>query len=327
MTHVTVTTMSNKDLTTQESIARLGRVAVVMGGNAAEREVSLKSGKAVLEGLLSFGVDAVAIDARDNLVAALVDHKVSRVFNVLHGRGGEDGTLQGLLEFMRIPYTGSRVLASALSMDKVLTKRLWLQLGLPTPPFCMLSDDSDMATIMDTLGTAVVKPVREGSSIGMSIVDSATGLEAAYHNAKRYDSEVMAEKYIKGGEFTVSILGTEVLPAIELRTHHPFYDYDAKYIANDTQYLCPAPLDEQTTQALQALSMNAFTSLGCTGWGRVDLMRDQQGKFWLLEVNTVPGMTDHSLVPMAAKARGIAFNELLLHILAVSSLQEGGTPT
>lgn len=306
-------------MTEKGSIAKLGRVAVIMGGNAAEREVSLKSGKAVLEGLLANGVDAVAIDAAQNLTRQLQEQGIERVFNVLHGRGGEDGTLQGLLEFMGIPYTGSGVLASALSMDKVRTKYLWQQIGLPTPRFSMLSDDTDFAALIAALGTVVVKPVREGSSIGMSIVDSAEALRAAYEKAKAYDSEVMGEQYIKGSEFTVSILGGKVLPAIELHTDHQFYDYDAKYIANDTQYLCPAPIDAEATEQLQALSMQAFRSLGCEGWGRVDLMRDGDGRFWLLEVNTVPGMTDHSLVPMAAKADGLSFNALLLEILAAKA--------
>lgn len=306
-------------MTDKNSIANLGRVAVIMGGNAAEREVSLKSGKAVLEGLLASGVDAVAIDAAQNLTRQLQEQGIERVFNVLHGRGGEDGTLQGLLEFMGIPYTGSGVLASALSMDKVRTKYMWQQIGLPTPRFSMLTDDTDLAALIAELGTVVVKPVREGSSIGMSIVDSVEALRDAYEKAKTYDSEVMGEQYIKGSEFTVSILGDRVLPAIELHTHHQFYDYDAKYVANDTQYLCPAPIDAEATERLQALSMQAFRSLGCEGWGRVDLMRDGEGRFWLLEVNTVPGMTDHSLVPMAAKAEGLSFNALLLEILAAKA--------
>lgn len=310
--------MNEQTLSASKLMSQLGRVAVVMGGHSAEREVSLKSGKAVLEGLRAVGVDAVGIDAAENLIAQLQAEKVTRVFNVLHGRGGEDGTLQGLLEFMGIPYTGSRVLASALSMDKAYTKYIWQQLGLATPHFRMLADDTDFEGVITALGMVVVKPVREGSSIGMSIVDSAEALREAYAKAKRYDSEVMAEQYIKGTEFTVSILGDEVLPAIELHTHHQFYDYDAKYIANDTQYLCPAPISAEATDQLQRLSLQAFRSLGCEGWGRVDLMRDAEGQFWLLEVNTVPGMTDHSLVPMAAQAKGIAFNDLLLKILALN---------
>lgn len=305
----------------QTVIEKLGRVAVVMGGNSAEREVSLKSGKAVLSALLETGVDAVGVDAANDLIGQLQRQGVDRVFNVLHGRGGEDGTLQGLLEFMRIPCTGSGVQASALSMDKVLTKRVWLSLGLSTPAFQMLSADSDWAAIIAALGTAVVKPVREGSSIGMSIVSTVEELQAAYAKAASYDSVVMAEQYISGSEFSVSILGNEVLPAIELRTTHKFYDYDAKYIANDTQYLCPAPLSSSESAELADLSWRAFSAIGCKGWGRVDVMRDGSGRFWLLEVNTVPGMTDHSLVPMAARARGLSFAELLLQVL-VDTLSE-----
>ncbi|MES3007814.1 MAG: D-alanine--D-alanine ligase [Pseudomonadota bacterium] len=302
----------NGKLTT---IQKLGRVAVVMGGNSAERAVSLKSGNAVLAALLETGVNAVGVDAANDLIGQLQRQGVERVFNVLHGRGGEDGTLQGLLEFMQIPYTGSGVQASALSMDKVLTKRVWQSLGLSTPAFQMLSADSHWSAIITALGTAVVKPVREGSSIGMSIVTTAEELQEAYAKAAAYDSEVMAEQYISGSEFSVSILGSEVLPAIELRTTHKFYDYDAKYIANDTQYLCPAPLGAAATNELSDLSWRAFAAIGCRGWGRVDVMRDKQGRFWLLEVNTVPGMTDHSLVPMAARARGLSFGELLLQVL------------
>ncbi len=299
----------------QAVIEKLGRVAVVMGGSSAEREVSLKSGRAVLSALLEAGVDAVGIDAANDLIGQLQRQGIDRVFNVLHGRGGEDGTLQGLLEFMKIPYTGSGVQASALSMDKVLTKRVWLSLGLSTPAFQMLSADSDWAAIIAALGTAVVKPAREGSSIGMSIVSSAEELQEAYAKAAAYDSVVMAEQYISGSEFSVSILGNEVLPAIELRTTHKFYDYDAKYIANDTQYLCPAPLSSSESAELADLSWRAFAAIGCKGWGRVDIMRDESGRFWLLEVNTVPGMTDHSLVPMAARARGLSFTDLLLQVL------------
>ncbi len=303
----------------QEVIAQLGRVAVVMGGNSAEREVSLKSGSAVLEALLSVGVDAVGIDAKKDLAVQLQAQNIQRVFNVLHGRGGEDGTLQGLLEFLQIPYTGSGVLASALAMDKVKTKYIWQQIGLPTPNFFVLDATTDWQAVMDELGKAVVKPVREGSSIGMSIVDSPEKLREAFALASEYDSEVMAEQFIAGTEFTVAILDGEPLPVIELHTSHVFYDYNAKYIANDTQYLCPAPIDAQAESEVQALSLSAFLALGCTGWGRVDLMRDAAGKFYLLEVNTVPGMTDHSLVPMAATAKGLSFSQLLIHILTTTN--------
>lgn len=312
--------MTELKVTSKETIERLGRVAVIMGGNSAEREVSLKSGRAVLDALLAAGVDAIGIDAAHDLIGQLQAQEVSQVFNTLHGRGGEDGKLQGLLEFMGIPYTGSRVLGSALAMDKVRTKYIWQQLGIPTPNFTVLSAFSDWSEVIAKLGKAVVKPVREGSSIGMSIVESAEEMRSAYERASVFDSEVMAEQFINDTEFTIAIVNGEALPIIELHTPHKFYDYNAKYIANDTQYLCPAPLDEKTTEYLQALSLKAFYALGCEGWGRVDLMRDQQGKFWLLEVNTVPGMTDHSLVPMAATAKGISFTELLLQILAAKPL-------
>lgn len=302
-------------------VKSLGRVAVVMGGNAAERQVSLISGNAVLEALQEAGVDAIAIDAGKDLPAQLIAAGVDRVFNVLHGRGGEDGQLQGLLEIMQIPYTGSGVLASALSMDKERTKRLWLSEGLPTPDFEMLDGGSDWSSVISRLGTVVVKPVREGSSIGMSIVSNADELKLAYEQATQYDSHVMAEQYVRGPEYSVPVLNGEVLPAIELRTTHAFYDYDAKYVANDTQYICPAPLSEEDRVNLEAICLSAFVSVGGLGWGRVDVMRDQNGSFWLLELNTVPGMTDHSLVPMSAKVRGLSFSELLLAILSQTVVQ------
>lgn len=304
--------MSSKAQTKQN----FGRVGVIMGGTSAEREVSLKSGSAVLAALLEEGVDAVGIDAAENLVGKLQSLGIERVFNVLHGRGGEDGTLQGLLKFMQIPCTGSGVLASALSMDKVRSKYIWQRLGLSTPDFRLLTAETDWSEVLAAFEKVVVKPVREGSSIGMSIVTTAAQLQEAWQRAAAFDSDVMAERYIRGPEYTVSLLAGEVLPAIELRTTHTFYDYHAKYIANDTQYLCPAPLSAEDTATLNALCLQAFNSLGCEGWGRVDVMRDEQGQFWLLEVNTVPGMTDHSLVPMAARASGLSFGELLLKVLA-----------
>lgn len=312
--------MTELKVTSKESIERLGRVGVIMGGNSAEREVSLKSGRAVLDALQAAGVDAVGIDASHDLIEQLQAQSITQVFNVLHGRGGEDGKLQGLLDFMGIPYTGSRVLGSALAMDKIRTKYIWLQIGLPTPNFTVLSDKSEWDEVVAKLGKAVVKPVREGSSIGISIVENGADMRSAYESARAFDPEVMAEQYINGTEFTVAILNGEAMPVIEFHTPHKFYDYDAKYIANDTQYLCPAPLDAATTAYLQDLSLQAFNAVGCEGWGRVDIMRDQQGKFWLLEVNTVPGMTDHSLVPMAATAKGLSFTELLLCILAAKPL-------
>jgi D-alanine-D-alanine ligase len=295
--------------------ASSGRIAVLMGGNSAEREISLLSGTAVLNGLLKQGVDAFAIDADDNLVARLQSEKIDKVFNMLHGRGGEDGILQGLLEMMNISYTGSGVLASALSMDKIKTKMLWLALGLPTPRSSVLSADSDWEALVRDMGELVVKPSHEGSSIGMSMVKTAADLQLAYEKASVYDTEVMAEQRILGAEFTVPVIHGRVFPAIEMRTHHEFYDFDAKYVANDTQYICPAPLSVEKTAELQEICLRAFNAVGARDWGRIDVMQDQAGEFWLLELNTVPGMTDHSLVPISAAALGMSFDQLVVHIL------------
>lgn len=288
---------------------------MLMGGTSAEREISLLSGRAVLEALLARGVDAVGIDSADRLLDQLAAVQPRKVFNMLHGRGGEDGTLQGLLDLIGIPYTGSGVLGSALAMDKVRAKQVWTAVGLPTPRSAVLSDSSDWATLIQELGEVVVKPVREGSSIGMSIVRTAADLQEAYRVARRYDAEVMAEQRIIGPELTVPILHGKTLPAIEMRTSHEFYDYEAKYEANDTQYLCPAPLTDAQTRELQQICLDAFAALGASEWGRVDVMQDGEGRFWLLELNTVPGMTDHSLVPLSAAAAGISFEDLVLTIL------------
>ncbi|WP_339866481.1 D-alanine--D-alanine ligase [Pseudohongiella nitratireducens] len=297
---------------------KYGRVAVLLGGDSAEREVSLLSGEAVLQGLLDMGVDAFAIDAGKDLIDRLQSEKIDRVFNVLHGRGGEDGVLQGLLEYMGIPYTGSGVLASALAMDKVKTKLIWQQHGLPTPGFSALTVDTDFERLIAELESVVVKPSREGSSIGMSIVDDAVALENAFATASEYDADVMAEQRIVGPEFTVPFIGDQVLPAIQLQTTHQFYDYDAKYIADDTQYLCPAPLSEAKQIELEHICRQAFTTIGASGWGRIDVMQDDSGRFWLLELNTVPGMTSHSLVPISAKVAGLEFGDLVLKILDTS---------
>lgn len=298
------------------------KVAVLMGGHSAEREISLLSGQAVLQGLLRAGVDAVGIDAGADLVEQLNALNVDRVFNVLHGRGGEDGTIQGFLETLRIPYTGSGVLASALAMDKMKTKLIWQSVGLPTPKSEFLTDTTDWHALAGELGELVVKPSHEGSSIGMSMVSNADALKQAYLKARAFDTAVMAEQRIFGKEFTVPIIDGEVYPAIELHTSHEFYDFDAKYRANDTQYLCPAPLSEEKTAELSSLCLAAFNALGARGWGRVDVMQDEQGQFWLLELNTVPGMTDHSLVPMSAAARGISFEQLVVNILQSSCKDE-----
>jgi len=292
-----------------------GRVAVLFGGHSAEREISLMSGKAVLAALQRKGVDAFAIDVDKNLPQRLLAEQIDKVFIVLHGRGGEDGTLQGMLEVMGLPYTGSGVLASAISMDKLKTKMVWQSVGLPTPRSCILTGNSDWDALVADLGELVVKPAHEGSSLGMSMVKTAAELKAAYEKAAVYDTEVMAEQRIRGPEFTVPVIHGKVFPAIEMRTNHEFYDFDAKYVANDTQKICPAPLSEEKTRELQDICLRAFNAVGAKDWARVDVMQDQQGNFWLLEINTVPGMTDTSLVPRSAAALGISFEDLVVHIL------------
>lgn len=294
-----------------------GKVAVLFGGTSAERAVSLKSGQAVLEALTGAGVDAYGIDAGADLAQRLITERPDRVFIALHGRGGEDGSLQGLLESLRIPYTGSGVMASALGMDKLRTKLIWQSLGLSTPAYTTLVNKEDCAAILEELGTPlIVKPVHEGSSIGMAKVDNLSDFEKAWEDACQYDDQTLVEQWISGAEFTVSILDGRVLPAIRLSTPHTFYDYNAKYLANDTQYQCPCDLPAEKEAELADLCLKAFNAVGCRGWGRVDVMQDQAGRFYLLEVNTVPGMTDHSLVPMAAKAAGMSFTDLVLAILA-----------
>ena len=298
-------------------VSVFGRVAVLFGGSSAERAVSLKSGAAVLAALQAAGVDAYGIDAGPQLAEQLLSERPDRVFIALHGRGGEDGSLQGLLESLRIPYTGSGVMASAIGMDKLRTKQIWQSLGLPTPAYAMLRDGEQCAEIVERLGTPlIIKPLHEGSSIGMAKADSLEQLQDAWQGAQSYDSEALVEQWIQGAEFTVAVLDGQALPPIRLRTPHTFYDYEAKYQANDTQYLCPCGLPPEQEAQLKALSLRAFEAVGCKGWGRVDVMQDEQGNFYLLEVNTVPGMTDHSLVPMAAKATGLSFGDLVLAILA-----------
>ncbi len=300
-----------------ELISKLGRVAVLMGGAASERPISLQSGAAVAAGLQARGVMAEPFDPSERPIEQL--RQYDRAFVVLHGRGGEDGVMQGVLESLGLPYTGSGVQASAVAMDKHRTKLLWLGAGLPTPPFAMLTPQSDLQQVVTTLGVPLmVKPVAEGSSIGMSRVERAEQLQQAYRTANGYDTEVMAERWIEGAEYTVAILDRTPLPVIRLQTPHHFYDYDAKYHAEDTRYLCPCGLEAPLERRVQQLALQAFDLVGCRGWGRVDLMIDREGEPWLLEVNTVPGMTDHSLVPMAARAAGIEFDELVLRILRQS---------
>ena len=296
-----------------------GKVAVLMGGWAAEREVSLNSGKAVLAALQAKGVDAHGIDADRDVLTTIKAQNFDRVFNIMHGRGGEDGELQGALEILQIPYTGCGVMASAISMNKLMTKRIWSGSGLPTPAFEVLTASTDFEAVVEKLGLPLmVKPANEGSSIGMSKVKAASELKAAYECAAEYDSLIFAEQWVTGDEYTISLLGNDTLPAIRLEVHSDFYDYEAKYKSNDTKYHCPCGLDNGDEKELQELAKVAFDVVAASGWGRVDVMRDEAGKFWLIEVNTVPGMTDHSLVPMSAKAAGMSFEDLVVRILETS---------
>lgn len=305
-------------------VTAFGRVAVLYGGRSAEREVSLKSGAAVLAALQEAGVDAFAIDVGDDLLKRLCEQPIDRAFIVLHGRGGEDGTVQGLLECAGIPYTGSGVLASALAMDKLRTKQIWQSVGLPTPCHAALVTAEDCHVAAEQLGfPLIVKPASEGSSIGMAKVDDLETLLAAWQEARQFDAQVLVEQWVSGPEFTIAMLAGEVLPPIRLGTSHAFYDYEAKYHSNDTQYQIPCGLAADKEAELRDLTARACQTLGVTGWGRADVMQDAQGQFWLLEVNTVPGMTDHSLVPMAARAAGLDFTALVLTILA-GTLQARG---
>lgn len=300
-----------------------GKVAVAMGGSAAEREISLNSGKAVLEALLRKKVDAVGVDIGDSPLKALAGHSFDRVFNIVHGRGGEDGVLQGFLQAIGLPYTGSGVLASAIAMDKLKTKLIWTALGLPTPRWMVLANDLDLARCGKDLGfPLIVKPAQEGSSIGLSKANNFEELSAARESAARYGCDLFAEVWITGREFTAGFLNDLRLPLIRLETPNQFYDFDAKYRSNATRYHCPAGLDDKLEQELRELAARACAALGVTGWGRVDLFLDQQDDPWLLEVNTVPGMTDHSLVPMGAAALGIGFDELVWKILETSMGRE-----
>ena len=299
--------------------ARFGKVAVLMGGWGAEREVSLNSGAAVLAGLQAKGVDAHGIDADRNVLEVLKAEGFDRVFNILHGRGGEDGVLQGALELMQMPYTGCGVMASAISMNKLMTKRFWLGCGLKTPAFVILHDDTDFDAVVAELGLPLmVKPADEGSSVGMTKVVSAEQLPLAYQEARKHDSAVFVEQWVTGKEFTISIVGDQVLPVIRVETDSAFYDYEAKYKSDDTRYFCPCGLAPEAEADMQALAKQAFDVLGASGWGRIDLMQDEQGQAWLIELNTVPGMTSHSLVPKAAKAAGISFEDLVVKILETS---------
>lgn len=300
------------------SADRFGRVGVLMGGWSAERNISLQSGEAVVRGLMATGIDAHTIDVGRDICRVLEHGGFNRVFNILHGCGGEDGVIQGMLDVLEIPYTGSGVKASALAMDKLLSKRVWASAGLPTPAYMRLTADTDWTAVVEALGLPlIVKPVGEGSSIGMNKVESLDELQPAWQQADEF-GEVFAEQWIDGDEYTVAILQGQSLPAIRLETAHDFYDFAAKYEADDTQYHCPCGLGEEPEAMLGKLALTAFDTLGASGWGRVDVMRDENGKNWLIELNTVPGMTSHSLVPKAAAVAGIAFDELVKRVLETS---------
>ncbi|MCK4950934.1 MAG: D-alanine--D-alanine ligase [Gammaproteobacteria bacterium] len=303
---------------------QFGKVAVLMGGLSAEREISLKSGHSVLDALLMQGIDAHAIDADKGVIEKLLQGGYDRVFIILHGRGGEDGVIQGAIETLGLPYTGSGVLGSALCMDKLRSKQIWADTGISTPEYSLLKEDSEFDEIGGRLGfPLIVKPVHEGSSIGMSLVKEPGSFRDAWKLACEYDHEVIAEYWVDGDEYTAAILGRDVLPLIRLETDREFYDYEAKYIGKQTNYICPCGLDAELENELQNLALSAFDVVGAGGWGRVDFMLDKDQQPWLIEVNTVPGMTDHSLVPMAAKAAGINFNELVWKILETSYGNEG----
>ena len=301
-----------------------GKVAVLLGGTSAERAVSLNSGQAVFNALIAQGVDAHKIDPKEYDVAQLKNDNFDRAFIVLHGRGGEDGTIQGLLSYLDIPFTGSRVLSSAIAMDKSKTKQIWSNFDLPMAKSLVISKESvddnfneELAeSLLNTLsGVAMVKPVNEGSSIGMAKVSNAAELISALNAAFEFDHEVLLEAWITGEEYTVSMLNGVALPAIKMKSANAFYDYQAKYESTETQYFCPCGLKENEITVLNQLAEKAFKAIGCTGWGRVDFMRDESNAWYLLEVNTVPGMTETSLVPKAAKEAGIAFDNLVVEIL------------
>ena len=293
-----------------------GKVAVLMGGPSSEREISLLSGKAVLAALQARGVDAHAFDPAERPLTTLSAEGFKRVFIALHGRYGEDGTVQGALETMAIPYTGSGVMASALAMDKWRTKMIWLQVGLPTPRYLVLTAEADWKQVAREIGLPlIVKPAREGSTIGISKVTHIEDLSKAYADAARHDPLVLAEQFIEGREVTVSILGGRALPVIRIEAPGGNYDYQNKYFSDDTRYFCPSGLPSELEKGIQTISLEAFRLLDCRGWGRADLMIDAAGKPWLLEMNTSPGMTAHSLMPMAAREAGLSFEDLVMAIL------------
>jgi D-alanine-D-alanine ligase len=299
--------------------ADFGAVAVLLGGGSSEREISLLSGNAVLAALKRRGVNAVAFDPAQRPLTELATLSIERVWIALHGPGGEDGTLQGALEFLGVPYTGSGVLGSAIGMDKLRSKRLAQAAGVATPPFVVLRSDADLELALARLGLPlIVKPATQGSSVGMARVERAEELPEAWKNAQRIESTVFAESWITGGEYTVSILQGQALPSIRIETPRSFYDYEAKYFRDDTRYFCPSGLAAAAEQQLGALALASFEACGADGWGRADFMLDAGGRPLLLEINTVPGMTDHSLVPMAARAAGMDFDQLVWRVLETS---------
>ncbi|MEM9056885.1 MAG: D-alanine--D-alanine ligase [Pseudomonadota bacterium] len=296
--------------------ARAGRVAVLMGGFSAERDISLQTGRAVLAALERLGLDAEPVDTRSNAVRALLDGGFDSAWIALHGRGGEDGSIQGLLEYLQLPYTGSGVAASALCLDKLRSKRLFRAAGLSTPEWVVVGADDSVDAVAERLGFPVmIKPASEGSSVGMRRADSPAELAAGVAAARAHDSCVLVERWIAGGEYTAAVLGREVLPLVHIEAATDFYDYEAKYVSEDTRYHCPCDLPAATHEAYARQALTAFDALGASGWGRVDFLVDAAGKAQFLEVNTVPGMTDHSLVPMAARQAGLDFDALVLRVL------------
>ncbi len=299
--------------------ARFGKVAVLLGGQSAEREISLMSGRAILDGLLRKGIDAHAVDTADGLPDTLVSGEFDRVWIALHGRGGEDGNLQGMLSILGIPFTGSDVLGSSVCMNKLLCKQLLQGAGFGTPDHVVLTCNEDLEKAIDTLGLPLmIKPAAEGSSIGLTKVEQPGQMEPAWQLAARYQCAVFAERWVTGSEYTVSILQGQALPLIRIDAANSFYDYDAKYFSDDTAYICPCGLPAEQEQQLQELALAVFQTVGATGWGRIDFMLDENDQPLVIEVNTVPGMTDHSLVPMAAKTAGIGFDDLVWRILETS---------
>ena len=315
------------DATIQNEVKQLGKVGVLLGGRSAEREISIMSGTGVLNALKSKGVDAHAFDPAERGFAELADEKFDRVFIALHGRFGEDGSLQGALEQLGIPYTSSGVMASAIAMDKIFTKKIWLSHGLTTPRYAVLTPESELRRVPDELGLPlIVKPPHEGSTIGITKVNGYSDMQEAYALAAQFDDEVLAEEFIQGRELTVAILGTgaqaRALPIIEIVAPQGNYDYQNKYFTDDTKYLCPAPIDSALTAEIQEMAVQSYRALNCEGWARVDvLLRASDSKPFLIEINTSPGMTGHSLVPMAARATGMSYEDLCLEILKTARLK------